>query len=313
MNALADPFKQLVERKLWPLALLLVAALVAVPLLLTEKPAETSPLPAATTGVPAGQGETESVVSLADANKTDKLRAVLGNRKDPFRPAQFHRVPKDETLTQAGQATVVEPTGSSSGGSSAPSGGTPVAGDTPSTPVETPVPAAPTPAPKTYDLYSLEVRFGPTDGELVSRNVKRLTGLPGGNPALLYLGLMPDHKTAVFLVDAGVNVLGDGECDPSPDNCQTLTLEKGETEFINRGGEQWELDLIDIHVKKTTDARAARKARAAEARNGRKLARRMGARSSAYRYDAGEGTLQRVAKVSRHSRAPRNAAFDTSG
>ena len=312
MNALADPFKQLVERKLWPLALLLVAALVAVPLLLSEKPADTSPLPLATTGVPAGQGETESVVSLADANETDKLRAVLGSRKDPFRPAQFHRVPKDETLTQgAGQATVVDPTGSSggsSGGSTAPSG-SPVV----DTPTETPVPAAPTPAPKTYELYSLEVRFGPTDGELVSRNVKRLTGLPGGSPALLYLGLMPDHKTAVFLVDAGVNVLGDGECDPSPDNCQTLTLEKGETEFINRGDEQWELDLIDIHVKKTTDAKAARKARAAEARNGRKLARRMGARSSAYRYDASQGTLQRVAKVSRHSRAPRNAAFDTSG
>src|SRR3712207_7315722 len=48
-----------------------------------------------------------------------------------------------------------------------------------------------------------------------SRNVKRLTGLPGGtHPAVLYLGLTDDHQSAVFLVDAGVNVLGDGECDP---------------------------------------------------------------------------------------------------
>ena len=60
----ADPFKQLVERKLWPIALLLVAALVAVPFLLS-KPAEDTPLPPSTTAA-LGADSTESVVSLGE-------------------------------------------------------------------------------------------------------------------------------------------------------------------------------------------------------------------------------------------------------
>jgi hypothetical protein len=297
MNVLADPFKQLVERKLWPVALLLVAALVAIPVLLTKKADDSAPLPTATTTVPAGQSDTQPVVSLADAQQTDKLRAVLGDRKDPFRPAQVHHVPKpDVELTQNAAATTVS-SGSSAGGagvgnSNAGGNGNFGGGDVVTAPDVT---ATPEPDKPSYELYSLEVRFGLTEGQLESRNVKRLTGLPGGtSPAVLYLGLLDDHKTAVFMVDAGVEVLGDGVCDPSPEDCQTLTLKQGETEFLTRGDQQWELDLVDIHVKRTDDAKAARKARAVEARHGRKVARRMGARASSYRYDARSGALRRV-------------------
>jgi hypothetical protein len=165
----------------------------------------------------------------------------------------------------------------------------------------------------TYELYSLEVRFGSTDGELVTRNVKRLTGLPGGtNPAALYLGLLSDHKSAVFILDAGVEALGDGHCEPSPENCQTLTLRKGETEFLTRGEKQWELDLVDIHVKRTDDAKAARKVRSAEARNGRKVARRMGVRGVGFRYDSTKGALHKVARPKRPT-AKTAATFTSSG
>jgi hypothetical protein len=298
MNSLADPFKQLVERKLWPVALLLVAALVAVPVLLTKKADTSAPLPTATATVPAGQGDTDPVVALADANRTDQLRAVLGDRKDPFRPAQVHHVPKvDDGLTQdAGAPTTVDSGSGSTGGGTTPTttGGTTVGGgDVVSTPDVT---ATPEPgSQQTFELYSLEVRFGSTDGELVSRNVKRLTGLPGGtNPAVLYLGLLDDHRSAVFMVDADVNVLGDGVCDPSPDNCQTLTLKKGETEFLTRGDKQWELDLVSVHVKRTDDAQQARKARGDEARHGRRAARHMGVGRAGYRYDPSSGALRRI-------------------
>ena len=49
MNNLADPFKQLVERKLWPIALLLVAALVAIPMLLGKDADAPLPAPSGTT------------------------------------------------------------------------------------------------------------------------------------------------------------------------------------------------------------------------------------------------------------------------
>jgi hypothetical protein len=165
----------------------------------------------------------------------------------------------------------------------------------------------------TYELYSLEVRFGSTDGELVTRNVKRLTGLPGGtNPAALYLGLLSDHKSAVFILDAGVEALGDGHCEPSPENCQTLTLRKGETEFLTRGEKQWELDLVDIHVQKTTNADIAAKARTAEAKGGRKVLKGLISRVGSYRYDSTKGALHKVARPKRPT-AKTAATFTSSG
>lgn len=314
MNVIQDSFKQLVDRKLWPIAALLVVALAAIPFLLS-KDAEEAPLPATTAAVPANAAaEDAAVVTLEDPSKGDSVRTVLGNRKDPFRPAQLNRVPKEEdTLTDGGVKTQVgtDP-GTSSGGGG---GGTESTGGTTTT---TPAPTA-TPAPKpTYDLYSLKVRFGPTDGPLVTREVKRLTGLPGGTqPAALYLGLLGDRKTAVFIIDAGVEVLGDGRCEPSPEDCQTLMLKKGETEFLTRGDKQWQLDLVDINVKKTTDARAAKKSRTAVAADGRRKLKRLRGRSRAFAYDEAKGSLKRVTRSARSARVTRQdpgvATFGTSG
>src|SRR4051812_17511046 len=86
MKHLAAPFKQLVERRLWPVAILLVAALVAAPKLLAsqEPTAAVATTTTATTGTPTS---TEPIVSVADPARTDTERRVLGSRKDPFRPA----------------------------------------------------------------------------------------------------------------------------------------------------------------------------------------------------------------------------------
>ena len=42
---------------------------------------------------------------------------------------------------------------------------------------------------------------------------------------LIYLGVLKDGKTAVFLVDHGVSAVGDGDCAPSPDECETLRMQ----------------------------------------------------------------------------------------
>jgi hypothetical protein len=288
MNALADPFKQLVDRRLWPIALLLVAALVAVPFLLSKDPEVSQPLPVATTEQ-AAPPETASVVTLSDADKRDRLRAVLGARKDPFRPAQIHHVRQaTDGLTDPGVSTAVDTGNAGSGGEATGGVGPSFGGETPG--VET----IPTPVPPTYELYSLKVRFGPTDGELVTRNVKRLTGLPGGtHPAVLYLGLTNDLKSAVFMVDNGVEALGDGRCDPTPEDCQTLTLRKGETEFFTRGDKQYELDLVGIYSKQTRDGAKAAAARTAIATNGRKVLRKMIGRTNGWEYDARTGTVKK--------------------
>ena len=80
-------------------------------------------------------------------------------------------------------------------------------------------PAAPAPEPKpVYEIYSLTVRFGDaTSAELEKRNLPRLKALPSAeDPVLVYLGPGKDAKTAVFLLDEGVEVQGDGELQAEP-------------------------------------------------------------------------------------------------
>ncbi len=52
-------------------------------------------------------------------------------------------------------------------------------------------------------------------------------------PLLVYMGLTKDGKRAKFLVDAAVEVDGDGNCKPHRSNCEVIELAVGETEFLD--------------------------------------------------------------------------------
>jgi hypothetical protein len=287
MKFLAAPFKQLLERRLWPVAVLLVAALAAVPMVLAADPEPAGPATGATAS--AG-GMTEPIVSRADAARTDTERKVLGSAKNPFRPAVKAQPVKEDKLDVIDDGSgAARLTGGAAG---AGAGGTDAGSSDPATPSTPVVTATPEPKP-TFELYSLSVRFGPSTGPLTERTLERLTGLPRGRrPALLYLGLKKDHKTAVFMVDATAEVDGDGHCNPSPTDCQTLTMKAGDTEFIDTAsGNQFELDLLKVHTSTTTDASAAEAARAAVAEGGRAYLRRNAGRLGRYRYSSATGLL----------------------
>jgi hypothetical protein len=294
MNALAMPFRQLVERKLWPLAILLLAALVAVPMLLASKDAGVPAPPAGAVTASTSsvtQAATQPIVTLGTPEQRETRRKVLGARKNPFKPVPTPQAKAAETTTTTAPATSgaqKQSGGSSPGGSSAP-----VVGVSPVVPV---TPLAPK---KTYELYSLKIRFGDTSTtDLANRSIKRLTALPKmAEPTLVYLGLKKDLRTAVFLVDANTLVVGDGKCIPSPTNCQNLELKKGQTAFVDVLGEdgqslaQYELDLVSVVKKKTTDARAARASRKGVAKGGRDALRANVSRVRGLTYDAKSGTL----------------------
>lgn len=304
MNQLAAPFKQLLERRLWPLAVLLVAALVAVPVLLAaDEPAGAPPAGATTE-----QGLTQPIASVADPAATELRRRVLGAPKNPFRPSlKATPTPTAESVTAASSGATASGGGEvkDAGGSAAPSGGS----GAPAPVAPQPVAPVPTPAPEVHELHSLEVRFGPSTGPLERRNLKRLTGLPGGRrPAVMYLGLKADRRTAVFLVDATAKIQGDGRCDPGPENCQTLTMRPGDTVFIDTaGGNQYELDLLKVHTSRTTDAAKAAAARTAEARGGRAYLRRNVERVGRYRYSPSAGVLRTVSRQAAEAAAARRA------
>ena len=252
MNVLTTIWHQLVRRRLWPVAVLLVAALAAVPVLLARDPA---PVTEPATNAPAAETVevddtlAEPVIAKATPEDRSRRRRVLGARKDPFEPAPVKK-PKQKKTKASSSAKTQQDTSASkdTGGSSAPS--------IPSAPSAPSVPVAPAPKPKVFEKGSLIVRFGDATGELQRMNLKKLGALPKGDDAdqlLVYTRLTDHGKKAVFLVDESLTPTGDGTCEPHPSSCETIELAKGETEFFDQvdpeTGEvtaQFELDLLDI-------------------------------------------------------------------
>ena len=322
MSVIKDTWRFLVQRKLWPLAILLVAAAVAVPKLLTEEP-----LPPVADPVVAVKGDKRAVLAteplVAEAGDADRSgrRRVLGSSKDPFKPEVVPTpTPNPDTVKPADVAKpdTTETTG--------PVGGSPApADDAPTTPT------APAPAKKKYELNELTVRFGASEEttQPPRKDVKRLQALPSAEePVLIYLGLLKDKKTAVFLVDSGVIAQGDGTCMPSRTSCETIHIKEGETEFFDvapedsvdgttpaaGAGAQYQLDVIKIRKKATSSAKQAKKSLARVSKAGHKIlkARIAGDGPLRYQYNGRTGRLEKlshkayrsiVAKAARAARA----------
>jgi hypothetical protein len=296
MSVLNDTWRFLVQRRLWPVAILLIAAAAAVPMLLSEQPAPPSAAPAV-----AVKGDKESVLAadpiVAPAGDGDRAgrRRVLGSRKDPFKPqatpTPTPTPPPASEPTDAAAPTDAGAGAPSVGGSPAPDSGTPV------------LPGTTPQKKKTYELYELSVRFGSTSADVKRRDVKRLQALPSaGRPTLIYLGVLDDKKTAVFMLDSGVIAQGDGACKPTRTTCETIHIREGETEFFDVTGDngettsQYQLDVIKIRKKTTTNAKQAKAAKARVSKKGKQIlrARIAGDGPLRYRYDKKSGRLEKL-------------------
>ena len=275
MSVLRATWQDLVRRRLLPVAVVLLGALVAVPVLLAKEP---EPVPAPAPAPPARGVTTalaQPVVALDEEEPPPARRRVLGDRKDPFQPAPLPEARKARSgASAAGSATTGSPaTGSDTFGVGA--GGVTAGGGTgvavpvsPVAPVVTPPRAAPTPGgdderpadepddgedqPATPDDV-ITIRFGDAAADVLeTRTLERLAPLPDAEaPFAAYLGLDEDGA-AVFLLDAGVTAEGDGTCHPDPRSCATFTLREDETEFLHVPGEDgaegavYQLDVVDI-------------------------------------------------------------------
>jgi hypothetical protein len=229
MNAITTTWRQLVRRRLWPVALLLLAALAAVPVLLAREPAAPSPIAPIAVTTTADDTIAEPVVAKVTAEDRARRRRVLGVRKDPFRPAPIKKAKTakvDEAKTEPAPTTSSTDTSAAGGGDVTETGGEPA------------------PEKKYYAPGTIIVRFGDAaGGELQRFAVNKLEALPDDElPLLVYMGLTKDGKKARFLVDAAVEVDGDGVCKPHPSSCETIELAVGETEF---------LDVLDPEAEET--------------------------------------------------------------
>lgn len=266
MSAVSTLWRQLVQRRLLPVAILLIAALVAVPLLLAKDPDPVPALPPAQADAKSELAE-DPIVSPVSAEDSSRRRKVLGASKNPFavdKPADEETTP---AVDETGAATPDTPKPESgSGGAGADTGSAPSGGG--SAPVAPVAPTEPAPAPKTYAPGELTVRFGADDG-VKRRSLEKLEALPSSsNPVLIYTGLLKDGKVAEFLLDSGVEAVGDGECHPTPEACETIRLREGDTEFLDVKDEtgsvvaQYQIDLLEIHNAHRGSASRAKSAKA---------------------------------------------------
>jgi hypothetical protein len=274
MNVFANTWRQLVRRRLWPVAVVLLAGLVAVPFVLAKDPAPVvapPPPPPEKTTAAEEAATGDPLVALAEEGDHARRRRVLGARKDPFAPPPPRKKAKKSQAAEpeppVGQPPLPVPTDELP---APPTGGAPVDPGFEPPPPPSEEPAAP--PKKTYPPDSLIVRFGDaTSGSLERQTVEKLQPLPADSgdaesqPVLVYTGLSKDGKSAIFMVDAAAEATGDGECKPHPSNCETIHLRKGETEFFDIEDEtgtvtaQFQLDLVDIKTRRKSSATRARK------------------------------------------------------
>jgi hypothetical protein len=261
MSAIRGVLRDLVDRKLWPIAVLLLAAAVAVPMYLGRGSAEETPLP--TTNLQADAGKVSKAAIKVDGAATGQDERP-GSVRNPFKQLHVPKAPKAPADPTTKTPAADQPTGSGSGGSDgsqpplAPggTGGTGGSGNGGSTPK----PSSGDP----LDVYHLSLRFGRAEATQLKtyHDVARLSPLPtADNPFFVYTGVLKDGKTAVFLLSSDATATGDGHCRPSAKSCQTIEVKEGDTEFFDLtvDGEavQYQLDVVKVFKKGAASAAAA--------------------------------------------------------
>jgi hypothetical protein len=272
---LIDLWNDLREKRLWPVALVLLAGLIAVPVALTkrsEEPAATPPVESEARTAP----EPKELKGLARV-KLESSAVNSGSRLDTFDPSNPFRPPSKvlEASQEGSQASATQsgpgPDSGSSGstGSSGSSGSAGGFGDTGS--IVSPAPHTGGTSgggdtrsrPRTSQYtFVVDATFIANGRKRKVNGMERLDMLPHrASPLLLFLGVSANAGRAVFLVDSTLQAAGEGTCKPGGDRCAFLYIGPGsEHEFVNDQGDSFTLRIKEIRkVKVKRSAGASRK------------------------------------------------------
>ncbi len=262
-NFLSQVFNDLRARRLLPVAVLLVAGLVAAPVLLSKKADET---PAPTPGPAADQTQAERPKGpdeLAQVKLEDEFAEGNGSSlsafdaSNPFAPPQkVLKAARDEAQGDAG-LTPLDSGGAVPGTDTVPGTGGETGGGTP----EGGGGGGDDGGAKTSEFtYVLDVTFWSNGRKRRIQNLEKLDMLPNqAAPLLIFMGVSDSAGNAVFLVDSTLNAAGEGKCKPSKADCAFLYLGAGsEEEFTNDDGDSYRLMINEIKkVKVGADTGAA--------------------------------------------------------
>jgi hypothetical protein len=240
MSFFRNLWTDLVDKRLWPVALVLLLALVAVPVLLLQGGGGDDHVDVAAAPQAAGGGK-DAVVAVEGTTRRVALR---GSPRDPFGPSSGGSSSGETTTTssssEAGEETTAGSTGSgtsttgattateSAGGGSS---GSSTTGSTPSSTGGGGSTGSTSTGATTAD--PVVVRFGKAGADKL-HVVAPLEALPSRrDPIVVYLGAH-DGK-AVFLVSSDATPGGEVECKPSKEVCQKAYIGPGDTATLDVG------------------------------------------------------------------------------
>jgi hypothetical protein len=262
---LLDLWHDLKEKRLWPVAVVLLAALVAVPVLLAKPAAKSSaPAPAATAAGPKPDVLKQlAKVKLGEDEVGDGSTLGAFNPSNPFNP------PKGAIKKEAGPGTATagptpaggSPTTGDNGSTVNPGGGTtgdvpgglPGGGDTGG--------GAPTTTTTVYK-YVVDLTFTANGHKRHIKGMEKLDMLPNQSaPLLIFMGVTPKGSSAVFLVDSTLKAAGEGKCKPSAAKCAFAYIGAGsEYIFTEDDGDSYTVRIDEIRKVKVGEAANGAKA-----------------------------------------------------
>ncbi|HUO75069.1 MAG TPA: hypothetical protein VMU39_30190 [Solirubrobacteraceae bacterium] len=239
MSFLQAIWTDLREKRLWPVAVALLVAIVAVPVVLAQSAAPTAPPPSSTPN--AANPSQSAKLAVINVETTTGSGALKGaSERDPF----IQQVTTTTTTTTGGSTTAptgttgttgaTGSTGSTGGGTST---GTGTGGSVPPAPTTTPTltPNPPFVGLTSDEAYHVTLAITDSSGGFDTIDpLPRLSLLPSDHePLLIELGVLKGAHRVLFAVQPGTVVSGPGTCTPGPIDCQILSLAEGQTEHLS--------------------------------------------------------------------------------
>jgi hypothetical protein len=232
---------ELREKRLWPVAVALLVAIVAVPVALSKSStsAPVAQLPQAAS--PPSQAASVPAVSVQSTPGQSRL---TGKVRNPFAQQRTGGTSTAASATAATSTATTAATAGTTGASGAAGTATTSGTATPTTTTATTPPATITPnakpTPTTAALsatqaYHVTLAITNATGGLNSVDpLQRLSVLPSQqHPLLIELGVLKGGHRVLFVVQPGTVVNGPGTCTPGPIDCEILSLGQDQTEALS--------------------------------------------------------------------------------
>ncbi len=261
MTFFLDLWHDLREKRLWPVAVGLLAAALAIPAIML-KPAEEVPQP--TIVANADAAEQLPAVQVDDSAPSGSKLETFSQR-NPFRP--LSDLEEENTPVAGGSsggsgASKASASGASAGstaGAGSSKGSVPGSGGSGGSSDPAIDPDGPS---VQWFRYTADLKFGRPGSLKTFKDVESLTLLPNDeSPAIVFMGVSDDAKSAIFFIaDPAFTATGEGECNDDK-NCRFVELGisdgRNEHSFVSEDGtEQFDVKLLKLKRENISSSEA---------------------------------------------------------